>query len=81
MFFGLQAPVVVSLGTAIGYAVLLIWVVVRRDWNTWHLRALLLYLALSIMLSVSLSLTLWIGLRAEAPSLGARLVADLLTGL
>ncbi len=81
ILFGLQAPVVVSLGTAIGYAVLLVWVVLRRSWDTWLLRALLLYLALSVLLSVSLSLTVWIGLRAEAPSVGVRLVADLLTAL
>ena len=73
----------VSLGTAVGYAVLLVWAVLRRSWDTWQLRALLLYLALSVLLSVSFSLTVWSlsQVSKEAPSLGLRLMGDLLTVL
>ena len=56
--FGLQAPVVVSLGTAVGYFVLIMLVIQRRGWSEWPLRTLILYLALSVLLSVGLSLTL-----------------------
>jgi signal transduction histidine kinase len=77
--FGLQAPVVVSLGTAVGYFVLIMLVVQRRGWSEWPLRTMILYLALSVLLSVGLSLTLWLGLRSDVPHVGERLAADLLT--
>jgi signal transduction histidine kinase len=81
ILFGLQAPVVVSLGTALGYFILIMLVVQRRGWMEWPIRTLLLYLALSILLSIGLSLTLWLGLRSDVPQIGERLAADLLTAL
>lgn len=77
--FGLQAPVVVSLGTALGYFILIMLVVQRRGWSEWPLRTMILYLALSVLLSIGLSLTLWLGLRSDVPRVGERLAADLLT--
>jgi signal transduction histidine kinase len=77
--FGLQAPVVVSLGTAVGYFILIMLVVQRRGWSEWPLRTMILYLALSVLLSVGLSLTLWLGLRSDVLTVGERLAADLLT--
>jgi signal transduction histidine kinase len=77
--FGLQAPVVVSLGTAVGYFILIMLVIQRRGWTEWPTRTLLLYLSLSVLLSVGLSLTLWLGLRQDVPHVGERLAADLLT--
>ncbi len=77
--FGLQAPVVVSLGTALGYFILIMLVVQRRGWSEWPLRTMILYLALSVLLSIGLSLTLWLGLRSDVPHVGERLAADLLT--
>ena len=77
--FGLQAPVVVSLGTAVGYFILIMLVIQRRGWSEWPLRTMILYLALSVLLSVGLSLTLWLGLRSDVPQVGERLAADLLT--
>lgn len=79
IFFGLQAPVVVSLGTALGYFILIMLIVQRRGWSEWPLRTMILYLALSVSLSVGLSLTVWSGLRADVPQTSARLAADLLT--
>ena len=78
-FLGLQAPVVVSLGTAVGYFILIMLVIQRRGWSEWPLRTMILYLALSVLLSVGLSLTLWLGLRSDVPQVGERLAADLLT--
>jgi signal transduction histidine kinase len=77
--FGLQAPVVVSLGTALGYFILIMLVVQRRGWSEWPLRTMILYLALSVLLSIGLSLTLWLGLRSDVSRVGERLAADLLT--
>jgi signal transduction histidine kinase len=77
--FGLQAPVVVSLGTAVGYFILIMLVIQRRGWAEWPTRTLLLYLSLSVLLSVGLSFTLWLGLRQDVPHVGERLAADLLT--
>ena len=77
--FGLQAPVVVSLGTAVGYFILIMLVIQRRGWTEWPTRTLLLYLSLSVLLSVGLSFTLWLGLRQDVPHVGERLAADLLT--
>lgn len=79
ILFGLQAPVVVSLGTALGYFILIMLVIQRRGWSEWPLRTMILYLALSVLLSVGLSLTLWLGLRSDVPQIGERLAADLLT--
>ena len=79
--FGLQAPVVVSLGTALGYFILIMLVIQRRGWEEWPTRVLLLYLTLSVLMSIGLSLTLWQGLRSEVPQAGTRLAADLLTAL
>ncbi len=79
ILFGLQAPVVVSLGTAAGYFILIMIVIQRRGWSEWPLRTMILYLALSVLLSVGLSLTLWLGLRSDVPHIGERLAADLLT--
>ncbi len=79
IFFGLQAPVVVSLGTAVGYFILIMLVIQRRGWAEWPTRTLLLYLSLSVLLSIGLSLTLWQGLRADVLRSGVRLAADLLT--
>jgi signal transduction histidine kinase len=81
ILFGLQAPVVVSLGTALGYFMLIMLVVQRRGWTEWPIRTLLLYLTLSILLSIGLSLTLWLGLRSDVPQVGTRLAADLLTAM
>ena len=77
--FGLQAPVVVSLGTAVGYFILIMLVIQRRGWTEWPTRTLLLYLSLSVLLSIGLSFTLWLGLRQDVPHVGERLAADLLT--
>ncbi len=77
--FGLQAPVVVSLGTAVGYFILIMLVIQRRGWIEWPTRTLLLYLTLSVLLSIGLSLTLWLGLRQDVSQVGVRLAADLLT--
>jgi signal transduction histidine kinase len=79
IFFGLQAPVVVSLGAAVGYFILIMLVIQRRGWSEWPLRTMILYLALSVLLSVGLSLTVWFGLRSDVPQAGERLAADLLT--
>ena len=79
ILFGLQAPVIVSLGTAAGYFILIMLVIQRRGWSEWPLRTMILYLALSVLLSVGLSLTLWTGLRSDVPQVGERLAADLLT--
>ena len=79
IFLGLQAPVVVSLGTAVGYFILIMLVIQRRGWVEWPTRTLLLYLSLSVLLSIGLSLTLWQGLRQDALRAGVRLAADLLT--
>jgi signal transduction histidine kinase len=79
IFFGLQAPVVVSLGTALGYFILIMLVIERRGWSDWPQRTMILYLSLSVLLSVGLSLTLWLGLRSDVPQVGERLAADLLT--
>lgn len=79
ILFGLQAPVVVSLGTAVGYFILIMLVIQRRGWSEWPLRTMILYLALSVLLSVGLSLTLWLGLRSDVPRAGESLAADLLT--
>jgi signal transduction histidine kinase len=79
IFLGLQAPVVVFLGTAVGYFILIMLVVQRRGWAEWPTRTLLLYLSLSILLSFGLSLTLWLGLRQDVLRSGVRLAADLLT--
>jgi signal transduction histidine kinase len=79
ILFGLQAPVIVSLGTAAGYFILIMLVIQRRGWSEWPLRTMILYLALSVLLSVGLSLTLWTGLRPDVPQVGERLAADLLT--
>jgi signal transduction histidine kinase len=81
ILFGLQAPVVVSLGTALGYFMLIMLVVQRRGWAEWPIRTLLVYLTLSILLSIGLSLTLWLGLRSDVPQIGTRLAADLLTAM
>lgn len=79
--FGLQAPVVVLLGTALGYFMLIMLVIQRRGWTEWPTRTLLLYLSLSVLMSIGLSLTLWQGLRLEVPQAGERLAADLLTAM
>jgi signal transduction histidine kinase len=79
MLLGLQAPVVVSLGTGLGYFILIMLIVQRRGWSEWPLRVMILYLALSVLLSVGLSLTLWLGLRSDVPFVGESLAADLLT--
>jgi signal transduction histidine kinase len=79
ILFGLQAPVIVSLGTAVGYFILIMLVIQRRGWSEWPQRTMILYLALSVLLSVGLSLTLWLGLRSDVPRTGERLAADLLT--
>ncbi len=79
ILFGLQAPVIVSLGTALGYFILIMLVIQRRGWSEWPQRTMILYLALSVLLSVGLSLTLWTGLRSDVPRVGERLAADLLT--
>ncbi len=81
ILFGLQAPVVVSLGTALGYFVLIMLVIQRRGWSEWPQRTMILYLALSVLLSIGLSLTLWMGLRQDVPPVGTRLAADLLTAM
>ncbi len=78
-FFGLQAPVVVSLGTALGYFILIMLIVQRRGWAEWSHRTMILYLTLSVLLSIGLSVTVWSGLRSEVPQVGERLAADLLT--
>ncbi len=70
---GLQAPVLVALGTGVGYAALLTWAVRRRGWQGWLVRTLLLYLLLSLVWSVGLSLTLWSGVSGESQTLGVRL--------
>jgi signal transduction histidine kinase len=77
----LQAPVVVLLGTAVGYFILIMLVIQRRGWEEWPTRVLLLYLALSVLMSVGLGLTLWQGLRQDVPQVGTRLAADLLTAM
>jgi signal transduction histidine kinase len=79
IILGFQAPVVVSLGTALGYFILIMLIIQRRGWSEWPLRTMILYLALSVLLSVGLSLTLWLGLRSDVPQVGERLAADLLT--
>ncbi len=79
ILFGLQAPVVVALGTAVGYFMLIMLVIQRRGWTEWPTRTLLLYLTLSVLLSIGLSLTLWLGLRQDVMHIGVRLAADLLT--
>jgi signal transduction histidine kinase len=77
--FGLQAPVVVSLGTALGYFILIMLIVQRRGWAEWSHRTMILYLVLSVLLSIGLSVTVWSGLRSDVPQVGERLAADLLT--
>ena len=79
ILFGLQAPVVVSLGTAVGYFILIMLVIQRRGWAEWPTRTLLLYLSLAVLLSIGLSFTMWQGLRQDVLRSGVRLAADLLT--
>ena len=78
--FGLQAPVLVALGTGLGYAALLIWALWRRGVYAqgWLVRALLLYLLLSLAWSVGLSLTLWFGVGGDSQTLGLRLAYAML---
>ena len=76
--FGLQAPILVALGTCVGYAALIAFVMRRRGWDSWPLRTLLLFLMLSILWSIGFSLTLWVGLRTEVPDFGLRLAYAML---
>jgi signal transduction histidine kinase len=50
----------------------------RRSLSTWPIRALSLFLLLSIVWSIGLSLTLWVGLRTEAAEVGLRLAYAML---
>jgi signal transduction histidine kinase len=61
-----------------GYTMLFIVAVRRRGWSSPVTRWLTLYLFLSAVWTVALSLTLWIGLRDDVPSFGARMAADIL---
>lgn len=78
--FGFQAPVVVALGTSLGYAALLIWVLRRRGAyaQDWLVRALGLYLLLSLVWSAGHSLTLWFGMSGDSQALGLRLAYTML---
>ena len=78
--FGLQAPVLVALGTGLGYIALLIWALRRRGAYAqgWLVRALLLYLLLSLVWSAGLSLTLWYGVGRDSQTLGLRLAFAML---
>lgn len=76
--FGLQAPVLVALGTGLGYAALLIWALRRRGWHGWLMRTLLLYLLLSLFWSVGLGLTLLFGVGGDSQALGLRLAYAML---
>ncbi|HZY41475.1 MAG TPA: ATP-binding protein, partial [Anaerolineae bacterium] len=78
--FGLQAPVLVALGTSLGYAALLIWVLRRRGAcaQGWLVRTLWLYLLLSLVWSVGFGLTLWFGVSGDSQTLGLRLAYAML---
>ena len=76
--FGLQAPVLVALGTGVGYAALLFWALRRRGRHGWLVRALLLYLMLSLVWSVGLGLTLTFGVGGDSQALGLRLAYAML---
>jgi signal transduction histidine kinase len=76
--FGLQAPVLVALGSAFGYAAMLVWVIRRRGWRSWPVRSLLIFLALSALWGLGFGLNLWFGLPADVTLLGLRLAYAML---
>lgn len=76
--FGVQAPVLIALGTSLGYIALLAWAIRRRGWQNWFYRALHIFLALSIVWSLGLGVSLWLGLGAAEHDLGMRLAYAML---